>query len=46
MSPSESKLRQETLDLLILNLALKEVHGMGIARHIVQITNGTFEVQA
>src|ERR1700748_3481149 len=38
---------QGTLDLLILKaLALDPMHGMGIARRISQITNGTFEVKA
>ena len=36
-----------TLNLLILkSLALEPRHGMGIARRIAQITNGTFEVKA
>jgi len=47
MPPSEPELLQGTLDLLILKaLALEELHGMGIARRISQITNGTFEVKA
>lgn len=47
MSQSEPELLQGTLDLLILkSLALQELHGMGIARRITQITNGTFEVKA
>jgi len=45
MSPP-SDLLQGTLDLLILKaLALQELHGMGIARRIGQITNGTFDVK-
>src|SRR6266699_1672036 len=47
MPQSEPELLQGTLDLLILkSLALEEMHGMGIARRIAQITNGTFEVKA
>jgi transcriptional regulator len=43
----ESELLQGTLDLLILkSLALEQMHGMGIARRILQITNGAFEVKA
>jgi PadR family transcriptional regulator, regulatory protein PadR len=45
--PPPSELLQGTLDLLILkSLALQELHGMGIARRIARITNGTFEVKA
>src|SRR5215472_7326161 len=47
MPQPEPELMQGTLDLLILkSLALEEMHGMGIARRIAQITNGTFEVKA
>jgi len=47
MPPSETELLQGTLDLLILkSLALQELHGMGIARRIAQITGGTFDVKA
>ncbi len=43
----EPELLQGTLDLLILkSLALEQMHGMGIARRIAQITNGAFEVKA
>lgn len=46
MPPSEPELLQGTLDLLILkSLALDQMHGMGIARRISQITNGTFEIK-
>ena len=39
-------LLQGTLDLLILkSLALQEMHGLGIARRIEQITRGTFQVK-
>src|SRR2546423_5533334 len=35
-----------TLDLLILKaLALTEMHGLGIAQRIAQITKGTFQVK-
>jgi len=47
MPPFQTDLLQGTLDLLILkSLALEELHGMGISRRIMQITNGTFEVKA
>ena len=39
-------LLQGTLDLLVLKaLALGELHGLGIARRIEQITGGTFQVK-
>src|SRR6516225_6523436 len=47
MPPFQTDLLQGTLDLLILkSLALEELHGMGISRRIMQITNDTFEVKA
>ena len=47
MRQPEPELLQGTLDLLILkSVALKEMHGMGIARRIAQITSGAFEVKA
>lgn len=47
MPPTQTDLLQGTLDLLILkSLALEELHGMGISRRIMQITNSTFEVKA
>lgn len=47
MPSTQTDLLQGTLDLLILkSLALEELHGMGISRRIMQITNGTFEVKA
>ncbi len=47
MASRQSDLLQGTLDLLILkSLALQPLHGMGIARRIAQITDGTFEVKA
>lgn len=43
MAPTD--LLQGTLDLLILKaLALGPNHGLGIARRVQQLTNGTFEV--
>lgn len=46
MPPSQqTNLLQGTLDLLILKaLALGELHGLGVARRIEQITRGTFAV--
>jgi PadR family transcriptional regulator, regulatory protein PadR len=47
MSSPQTALLQGTLDLLILkSLVLEELHGMGISRRIMQITEGTFEVKA
>ena len=47
MRSPQTDLLQGTLDLLILkSVALEELHGMGISRRILQITNGTFEVKA
>ncbi len=47
MAGKQDDLLQGTLDLLILkSLALVPLHGMGIARRIAQITNGTFGVKA
>jgi transcriptional regulator len=47
MAGKQDDLLQGTLDLLILkSLALVPLHGMGIARRIAQITNGTFVVKA
>jgi PadR family transcriptional regulator, regulatory protein PadR len=47
MPSTQTDLLQGTLDLLILkSLALEELHGMGISRRIMQITDGTFEVKA
>ena len=46
MPPQQTNLLQGTLDLLILKtLALGEMHGLGIARRIEQITKGTFQVK-
>jgi PadR family transcriptional regulator PadR len=43
---SQTNLLQGTLDLLILKaLALGEMHGLGIARRIEQITRETFQVK-
>ncbi|MES2306662.1 MAG: PadR family transcriptional regulator [Gemmatimonadota bacterium] len=42
-----TNLLQGTLDLLILKaLTLEEMHGLGIARRIEQITRDAFEVKA
>lgn len=47
MASTESDLLQGTLDVLILKaLALQELHGMGIARRIAQMTNAAFDVKA
>jgi len=47
MAGNESDLLQGTLDVLILKaLALQQLHGMGIARRIAQITNAAFDVKA
>jgi PadR family transcriptional regulator PadR len=47
MASHQSDLLQGTLDLLILkSLALEPLHGMGIARRIAQMANGTFVVKA
>ncbi|HYY56702.1 MAG TPA: PadR family transcriptional regulator [Pyrinomonadaceae bacterium] len=46
MDTFQTNLLQGTLDLLILKtLSLGEMHGLGIARRINQITKGTFHVK-
>src|SRR6188474_1659656 len=46
MADSRTTLLQGTLDLLILkSLALGELHGLGVARRVEQITRGTFQVK-
>src|SRR5215472_6630697 len=46
MGQNQTNLLQGTLDLLILKVIGEgELHGMGISRRIMQITNGTFEVK-
>jgi len=46
MAPEQTPLLQGTLDLLILkSLALQEMHGLGIASRVAQITGGTFQVK-
>ena len=46
MPPDPTNLLQGTLDMMILkSLALTEMHGLGIARRIEQITKGTFLVK-
>ena len=46
MADHRTTLLQGTLDLLILkSLALGELHGLGVARRVEQITRGTFQVK-
>jgi PadR family transcriptional regulator, regulatory protein PadR len=46
MAGGPTNLLQGTLDLLIFKaLALAEMHGLGIANRIGQITRGTFQVK-
>ena len=46
MATEQTPLLQGTLDLLILKtLALQEMHGLGIAKRVEQITRGTFQVK-
>jgi len=46
LTQEQTNLLQGTLDLLILKtLRLGEMHGLGIARRIEQITQGTFSVK-
>ena len=46
MPPKNPTLLQGTLDLLVLKaLALQELHGLGVARRVEQITRGTFQVK-
>jgi PadR family transcriptional regulator PadR len=46
MAAEQTPLLQGTLDLLILkSLALQEMHGLGIARRVEQITRETFQVK-
>ena len=46
MAQEQTPLLQGTLDLLILkSLALQEMHGLGIAGRVGQITGGTFQVK-
>ena len=46
MAPEQTPLLQGTLDLLILkSLALQEMHGLGIAKRVEQITRETFQVK-
>jgi PadR family transcriptional regulator PadR len=45
MSREPTNLLQGTLDLLILKaLALGDLHGLGVARRVEQITRGTYQV--
>ena len=46
MAPKPTNLLQGTLDLLILkSLSLGQLHGLGIAQRVEQITKGTFRVK-
>ena len=46
MADRQTNLLQGTLDLLILkSLALGDLHGLGVARRVEQITRGTFQVK-
>lgn len=46
MPTEQTELLQGTLDMLILKaLALGEMHGLGIARRVEQLTRGTFQVK-
>ena len=46
MPPKNAALLQGTLDLLILKaLALQDLHGLGVARRVEQLTQGTFQVK-
>src|SRR5436305_11164095 len=46
MAARPTSLLQGTLDLLILRaLSLQDLHGLGVARRVEQITNGTFKVK-
>ena len=46
MAPEQTALLQGTLDVLILkSLALEQMHGLGIARRVEQMTRGTFQVK-
>lgn len=46
MDTTPTALLQGTLDLLVLKaLSLGEMHGLGMARRIEQLTRGTFQVK-
>jgi PadR family transcriptional regulator PadR len=46
MTTSRTDVLRGTLDLLILKtLTLQPLHGLGVARRISQITDGTFDVK-
>lgn len=46
VAQEQTALLQGTLDLLILkSLALQQMHGLGVARRVEQITGGTFQVK-
>ena len=43
---ASTPLLQGTLDLLVLKaLALQELHGLGVARRVEQLTGGAFQVK-
>ncbi len=45
MVPAKADLLPGTLDMLVLKtLALEPMHGLGISRRILQITDGVFDV--
>jgi PadR family transcriptional regulator len=45
MPTKSTALLQGTLDLLVLKaLALQELHGLGVADRVAQLTQGTFQV--
>ena len=46
MTPEKTDLLRGTLDMLILTtLTLQPMHGLGLARRIEQVTEGTFQVK-
>lgn len=46
MKPEQTAILQGTLDMLILKSLLPgELHGLGVARRIQQLTGGTFSVK-
>ena len=46
MAPEKTDLMLGTLDLLVLKvLRLAPLHGLGVARRIEQVTQGTFQVK-
>lgn len=46
MAADPTNVLQGTLDMMILkSLSVQEMHGLGISRRIMQITQGTFQVK-